>query len=427
MKVLKEALAVEKRDTAEVAQRVSEIVAAGRDGGDKALREFCLKFDSCDRASYLVTQDEVDAAYGQVPAGTLDDLRFSLGNIEDFARKQRETFRDLEHEVQPGVLLGHRVIPVDSCACYVPGGRYPLPSSALASIVPARVAGVTRIVACSPPQKGLDTIHPMTLVAMDLAGADEIYCMGGAQAVAALACGTETIRPVSLVVGPGNQYVTEAKRQLSGEVGIDFIAGPSEVLVIADHTADPTIIAADLLAQAEHDPLARSILVSLDTGVARRTMEELERFLAVLPTAEVAAKSWASNGQVIVVDTLEEAAQLANTVAPEHLEVQVESPDSLVPALVNYGSLFIGKHAAEVFGDYLSGTNHILPTMRAARFTGGLWVGMFLKVATHQRFSEEGVALLAPITSRLAAIDGLYAHKLAADVRLMAPPKSPDS
>ena len=326
--------------------------------------------------------------------------------------------REVKEVVSPGVILGHRIIPVQSCATYIPGGRYPLPSSALMSIIPAKVANVPRIVACSPPDSDVGSINPATLVAMDIAGADEIYCMGGAHAIGALAYGTETIKPVDMIVGPGNIWVTEAKRQVFGTVGIDFLAGPSEVLIIADETAEPDFIASDLLAQSEHDPNARGILISLSEDLAHRVISSLEKLLADLETEEVARKSWQDNGQVIVVDSVEDAVKLANKIAPEHLELCINNPEDVVDLLLNYGSLFIGNYAAEVFGDYVSGTNHILPTMQAARYTGGVWVGTFLKVVSFQMISKEGAKELIPAASSLAKTEGLYAHKLAADIRL---------
>lgn len=310
------------------------------------------------------------------------------------------------------------MIPVESVAGYVPGGRYPLPSSAIMSIVPAKVAGAKRLVACSPAIKGENRIHPATLAAMSIAGVDEVYCMGGAQAIAVLAYGTETIEPVEMIVGPGNQYVTEAKRQVYGAVGIDFLAGPSEVVVIADSSGNPKNIAADLLAQSEHDPQARGILLCTDEDVAKETERQVEEYLKVLPTAELARISWEDNGEIILFDSIEEAVEASNRIAPEHLELQCINAEEIIKMLHNYGSLFIGEEAAEVMGDYVVGTNHILPTMEVARYSGGVWVGTFLKVVTHQRLTKEGLKLMAPVASRLAEVEGLFAHKLAADVRI---------
>jgi len=401
-----------------VKERVSQILAKVRKEGDKGLGEYNKLFDNYERDDLLITEEEIKKAYCQINTTTLDDLKFAAKNIKEFAKCQKEVLHDIEKEILPGVYLGHRVIPVEACAGYIPGGRYPLPSSALMSIIPAKVAGVKRIAACSPKGKDQESIHPATLVAMDLSGAHEIYCMGGAQAVAAFAYGTEKIKPVNLIVGPGNQYVTEAKRQVSGQVGIDFLAGPSEVLVIADSSADPAVIAADLLAQSEHDPVARGILLCTDEKLAHAVQREVEGYLKELPTSGIAREAWAKNGEIVVFETLDEAADYANQVAPEHLEIHVGEPERIKSLLVNYGSLFVGEGAAEVFGDYTAGTNHILPTMRTASFTGGVWVGTFLKVVTHQRISGAGLKSIAPVASRLAELEGLYAHKLAADVRL---------
>lgn len=415
---LKESVKNHRQEEKSVPEKVSEILGKIRQRGDEALQEFNALFDSCYRTSCLVSQEEISNAYKKIRQPILEDLRFASRQITEFAKKQKEMLNDLEVEVLPGVFLGHRAIPIESCAAYVPGGRYPLPSSALMSIIPAKVAGVNRVVACSPPEKGQQLINPATLVAMSMAGADEVYCMGGAQAIGAFAYGTETIKPVDVIVGPGNQYVTEAKRQVSGEVGIDFLAGPSEVVVIADHSADPFIIATDLLAQSEHDPQARGILLCTDEGVGRATLVEIEKLLIKLPTAPVAREAWVNNGEVVIVNNIDEAVHYANELAPEHLEVHVENASKIKPLLKNYGSLFLGKEAAEVFGDYVAGTNHILPTMRTSRYTGGVWVGTFIKVVTYQRLTRQGVQQLAPVASRLAKLEGLYAHKLAADVRL---------
>ncbi|HHU61017.1 MAG TPA: histidinol dehydrogenase, partial [Natronincola sp.] len=340
-------------------------------------------------------------------------------NLKKFAIAQMESLQELkEIEVMPGVFAGHRVLPMDSCCCYVPGGEYPLFSSALMLITPAKVAGVKRIAACSPTMRGTTKINAATLVAMDLAGVDEIYAVGGAHAIAAFAYGTEQIKPVDVIVGPGNQYVTEAKRQCFGQVGIDFIAGPSEVLVIADDSANPEIIAADLLSQAEHDLLARSILITLSEELGQKVLKEVEKQLETLPTNEIANVSWENNGEIIVVDSLEEACKLSDEYAPEHLEIMVEDLDAAFEQLNNYGSLFIGEFAAEVFGDYLSGTNHALPTSRAARYTGGVWVGSFTKVCTHQRLTEEGLRSVSEPTILMAEAEGLYGHSNSAKVRI---------
>lgn len=416
MKIIKDAKKGKMQEV-DVRQKVFNILEDVRKNGDQALIEYNKKFDDY-TGNMRITADDIKRAYDSLDEQVIKDIRFAAERIRRFAEIQKDSMREVKEVVSPGVILGHRIIPVQSCATYIPGGRYPLPSSALMSIIPAKVANVPRIVACSPPDSDVGSINPATLVAMDIAGADEIYCMGGAHAIGALAYGTETIKPVDMIVGPGNIWVTEAKRQVFGTVGIDFLAGPSEVLIIADETAEPDFIASDLLAQSEHDPNARGILISLSEDLAHRVISSLEKLLADLETEEVARKSWQDNGQVIVVDSVEDAVKLTNKIAPEHLELCINNPEDVVDLLLNYGSLFIGNYAAEVFGDYVSGTNHILPTMQAARYTGGVWVGTFLKVVSFQMISKEGAKELIPAASSLAKTEGLYAHKLAADIRL---------
>jgi histidinol dehydrogenase len=406
-------------DTAKIfAEGVAGIVEDVRVNGDEALLRYNRKFDGCERAVLRVGRDEIDEAYRRTTSADVADIRRAAENIRKFSKAQKETVGELPaFTPSPGVTLGHRVIPVESCCCYVPGGRYPLYSTALMLAIPAKTAGVKRVAACSPALKGTRSIHPKTLVAMDIAGVDEIYAVGGAHAVAAFSYGTGQIAPVDIIVGPGNSYVTEAKRQCCGQVGIDFIAGPSEVLIIADHTADPRLIAADLLAQSEHDVFAQGIVITTSEDIGKAVISEVEKQLMTLETAETASRSWADYGEVVVVDTLGEAVSVSNQRAPEHLEIEVEDSEALIPGLYNYGSLFIGKNAAEVFGDYASGTNHTLPTLRAARYTGGLWVGTFLKICTHQKFTREAMSEIAPLVSRMARGEGLIAHARAAEIR----------
>jgi len=417
MKIVKDAKK-NMMEEVDIRQKVFDILEDVRKNGDKAVTEYCRKFDGY-TGNLKITADDIKKAYDSVDEKVIKDISFAADRIRKFAKIQKKSIVEVKEEVSPGVVLGHRIIPVQSCGAYIPGGRYPLPSSALMSIIPAKVAGVPRVVACSPPDKEIGNINPATLVAMDIAGADEIYCMGGAHAIAALAFGTETIKPVDMIVGPGNIWVTEAKRQVFGNVGIDFLAGPSEVLIIADDTANPDFVAADLLAQSEHDPNARGILISLSEKLASSVIASVEKLLPDLKTRNIAQESWKNNGQVIVADSVEEAVKLANEIAPEHLELNIENPEDIVPLLQNYGSLFIGNYAAEVFGDYVSGTNHILPTMKAARYTGGVWVGTFLKVASFQMINKQGAKSLIPAASSLAEKEGLFAHKLAADIRLI--------
>ncbi len=418
MEIIKSAITRANDDNPQLTANVADIIARVRREGDAALVDYNTRFDGNSRKDLQVTRQEIDEAYAQLSQQEIDDLKAAAANIRAFAQAQLGSMKALEDiSPTPGATLGHRVIPVQSCCCYVPGGSYPLYSTALMLVIPARVAGVGKVVACSPTMKGSGTIHPNILAALDIAGADEIYRVGGAHGIAAFAYGTEQIPAVDIIVGPGNQYVTEAKRQCYGQVGIDFVAGPSEVLVIADDTADPEILAADLLAQSEHDLLAKGILVTTSRKLAEQTIGAVEAQLATLETAGIARKSWEDYGEVILAEDLEEAIRIANGHAPEHLEVIVREEDGVIPRLVNYGSLFIGQATAEVFGDYVSGTNHTLPTLRAARYTGGVWVGTFLKVCTHQRMTTDAVKALAPLTSRMARGEGLIAHARAAEIR----------
>ena len=407
-------------DRSALQQAVSEIIKNVIDNGDEALKDYNRRFDMCERDSLRVSRDEIEEAYKQVSEAELEDIRKAAANIRTFAEAQKGTAGALEFSPSEGIVLGHRVIPVDSCCCYVPGGGYPLYSTALMLGIPAKVAGVKRVTACSPVIKGTTTIHPKTLVAMDVAGIDEIYAVGGAQAIAAFSYGTEEIKPVNLIVGPGNSFVTEAKRQCYGKVGIDFVAGPSEVLVIADGQADPEIIAADLLAQSEHDRVAKGIVVTTDEALGKSIGEAVERQLPTLNTEEIARTSWNDYGEILIADTLEEAVEYSNEYAPEHLEVIVEpdKQDEVVAALRNFGSLFIGQHTAEVFGDYASGPNHTLPTLGAARYTGGVWVGTFLKICTYQTMTKDAMLGIAPLVSNLARGEGLIGHARAAEIRI---------
>jgi len=401
-----------------LSERVTSIIDDVRARGDRALLEYSETFDGCRRPHLKVTPEEIQAAYAAVAPADIDDIRQAAEHILQFATAQRETLGELpSYQLFPGAILGHRIIPIEACCCYVPGGNYPLYSTALMLAIPAKVAGVKRVTACSPAMKGSNQINARTLVALDLAGVDEIYVVGGAQAIAAFAYGTEQIQPVDLIVGPGNSYVAEAKRQCYGQVGIDFVAGPSEVLVVADDTAPAAIIAADLLAQCEHDRIAQSILVTTSEALGTEVIAQVEHQLTTLDTAEIAELSWEDYGEVIVVDNVSEAVELANHRAPEHLELMIAQPDQIAEQLINYGSLFIGQYTAEVFGDYASGTNHTLPTLRAARYTGGVWVGTFLKTCTHQTFSKEAMLRLTPLVSRLARGESLIGHAHAAEFR----------
>lgn len=420
MKVIKKAKPRTNVDNQQLTDNVSAMIKNVRQNGDKALLEYNTRFDQNQRPQFRISRTEIEAAYKQVSEQELADMRTAAGHIKAFAEAQKASMHELQDfQTTPGVYLGHRIIPVDSCCCYVPGGSYPLYSTALMLTIPAKVAGVKRIAACSPSVKGNVNINAKTLVAMDIGGADEIYAVGGAHAIAAFSYGTGQIAPVSLIVGPGNQYVTEAKRQCYGKVGIDFIAGPSEVLVIAEAGAgaDPRIIAADLLAQAEHDPLAKGILVTTDEALGNAVITSVEEQLSVLPTADIASRSWADYGEVVLANSLSEAIDIANSYAPEHLEVIVNKPETAVLELTNYGSLFIGQYTAEVFGDYASGTNHTLPTLKAARYTGGVWAGTFLKICTHQSMTKQAMLEISGLVSNMAHGEGLIAHARAAEIR----------
>ena len=412
MKIIKEAKKKTYERDGKLSAAVSEIIENVKQNGDAALKEYAARFDHMEIDTVRVPREMVEAAYRQLDQKTIDTIRFSAGQIKFFAEKQLQCLKDLDIESRiPGLRIGHRMIPVERCGCYVPAGRHPLPSSALMGIVTAKVAGVKSVAACSPAYAGAGTIHPAVLVAMDIAGADEIYCMGGAQAIAAYAYGTETVKKTDLIVGPGNRFVTEAKRQVLGDVGIDSLAGPSEVLIIADETARPEFVAIDLLSQAEHDPDAKAVLVTTSEALAKEAEAKLYELLKDLPTRETAEVSWENNGAIYLAETMEEAVALSNEMAPEHLEVQTKDAEETAMKCLHYGSMFIGNYAPVAFGDFVSGPNHTLPTMRTARYSGGVWVGTFIKTAFHQIVTEEGCKALAPYTMHFADVEGLPAHR----------------
>ena len=406
-----------KAADAKVRETVESILAEVEARRDAAVRELSQRFDGWSPPSFKLDAGEIERAISQVGKRDLDDIKFAQAQVRNFAQKQKETMRDLEVETLPGVVLGHRHIPVNSIGCYVPGGRYPMVASAHMSIVTARVAGVNRIIACAPPFKGGP--HPAIVAAMHFGGADEIYVLGGVQAVAAMALGTETIGAVDMIVGPGNAYVAEAKRQLFGRVGIDLLAGPTETLIIADDSVDGEICATDLLGQAEHGPTSPAILITNSEKLARDTMREVERLLALLPTADAAGKAWADFGEVIVCESEEEMVREADRVASEHVQVMTRNPDYFLDTMKNYGSLFLGPRTNVAYGDKVIGTNHTLPTKKAARYTGGLWVGKFLKTCTYQKvLTDEASALVGEYCSRLCILEGFYAHAEQANVRV---------
>jgi sulfopropanediol 3-dehydrogenase len=406
-----------KAADAKVRETVEQILADVEARRDAAVRELSERFDKWSPASFKLTPQEIERAISQVSKRDLDDIKFAQAQVRNFAQSQRATLQDLEVETLPGVILGHRHIPVQSIGCYVPGGRYPMVASAHMSIVTARVAGVARIAACAPPHKGGP--HPAIVAAMHFAGADDIYVLGGVQAIAAMALGTETIAPVDMLVGPGNAYVAEAKRQLFGRVGIDLLAGPTETLIIADETVDGEICATDLLGQAEHGPTSPAILVTNSEKLARDTMAEVERLLSILPTADAAGKAWADFGEVIVCDDQSEMVREADRIASEHVQVMTRDPDYFLANMKNYGSLFLGPRTNVAYGDKVIGTNHTLPTKKAARYTGGLWVGKFLKTCTYQKvLTDAATTTIGEYCSRLCILEGFYAHAEQANVRV---------
>jgi sulfopropanediol 3-dehydrogenase len=408
-------------DVAEADARVREIVEdilAQIDArGDAAVRELSEKFDGYKPERFRLTEDDIRAAISKVPQTDIEDIEFAQKQIRNFAEKQKECLRDLEVETMPGVILGHRNIPVNSVGCYVPGGKYPMVASAHMSVLTASVAGVKRIVASAPPQDGEP--HPAIVAAMHMGGADEILVLGGVQAVGAMAIGTESIAGVDMLVGPGNMFVAEAKRQLFGRVGIDLFAGPTETLVIADESVDAELCAVDLLGQAEHGPTSPAALLTNSRKLAEATLAEIERQLAILPTAEIARESWAEYGSVILGDSLEEMLEEADRLAYEHVQVMTEDPDYFAKNMTNYGALFLGPRTNVSYGDKTIGTNHTLPTKRAARYTGGLWVGKFMKTCTYQKvLTDEASAMVGEYCSRLCALEGFAGHGEQANIRV---------
>jgi len=410
--------AKEVRD-ANATKAVADIICQVRKDGDRALKDLAKKFDHVDLTELRVTGDDIRKAYEQVDDKVVESFKKAAEQITFYAKAQFDCIKPLDVQSPvPGVELGHRLIPVDGAGLYVPGGRFPLPSTALMLTIPAKIAGVKRVAACSPANKQFGTIHPATLVAMDIAGADEIYTVGGAQAVAAMAYGTESIAKVDLIAGPGNRYVTEAKRQVMGTVGIDSLAGPSEVLIVADETANPEYIAIDLLAQSEHDAFARSVLVTTDESKVPKILKAMEELGAKLPTGEAAMQSFEDNGIIMIADSMDEMADIANDAAPEHLEVHTKDPVEYSKKLYQFGSLFIGEDAPVALGDYCSGTNHTLPTMKNAKFSNGVWVGTFLKTSFVQHITKEGLKNLSQTCMTMARTEGLAAHEMSVALRL---------
>jgi len=406
-----------KAADAKVRETVESILADIDARKDQAVKDLSKKFDNWAPADFKLSSIEIERAIGQVRKRDLEDIKFAQTQVRNFAQKQRESMNDLEVETLPGVVLGHRHIPVNSIGCYVPGGRYPMVASAHMSIVTAKVAGVKRIIACAPPFKGGP--HPAIVAAMHFGGADDIYVLGGVQAIAAMALGTESIAPVDMIVGPGNAYVAEAKRQLFGRVGIDLLAGPTETLIIADDSVDGEICATDLLGQAEHGPTSPAVMITNSEKLARETMKEVERLLLILPSADLAGQAWKDYGEVIVCDSYDEMVAEADRAASEHVQVMTNDPDYFLDNMKNYGSLFLGARTNVAYGDKVIGTNHTLPTKKNARFTGGLWVGKFMKTCTYQKvLTDEASAKIGEVCSRLCMLEGFVAHAEQANVRV---------
>ncbi len=405
------------RDQRKLRETVEGIIDDVRRRGDAAVREWSIKLDRWDRDGYRLGEDEIRACMETLSPLALDDLRFAQAQVRNFAERQKACLLDLEVETLPGVILGHRNIPIDSVGCYVPGGRYPLLASAHMSVLTAKVAGCRRVITCAPPFEGRPA--PAIVAAQRLAGADEIYALGGVQAIAAMALGTSSIAPVDMLVGPGNAYVAEAKRQLFGQVGIDLFAGPTETLVIADDSVDGEMCATDLLGQAEHGPNSPVIMLTTSASLANDTLGEIERLLGILPTGEVARQAWEDYGELILCEDEEELLSEADRIASEHVQVMTRDPDLFLSRLRNYGSLFLGPRTTVAYGDKVIGTNHTLPTQGAARYTGGLWVGKFLKTCTYQRIDNDAAsASIGEVCSRLCMMEGFAGHAEQANIRV---------
>ncbi len=411
MKFIKEGMAEEivKESDEKTKQIVANTLKDIEEQGDKAVRDLSIKFDKWDPEQFKLSQAQIKEIVDSIPEEVKHDIAFAQDNIKKFAEAQRDSMKDIHVEVMPGVFLGHKNIPVESVGCYIPGGRYPMIASAHMSILTAKVAGVERVIACTPPING--EIPKTTVYAMHKAGADEIYILGGIQAMGSMAIGTETIQSVDMIVGPGNAFVAETKRQVFGRVGIDLLAGPTETLVIADETSEPEMIATDILGQGEHGPTSPGAIISTSEEIAKEAMKEIERQLETLPTADVARESWNNYGQVIVVEDDEEAVKEANKLAFEHVEILTKDPSYYLEYMKNYGALFLGPETNVAYGDKVIGTNHTLPTKQAAKYTGGLWVGKFLKTVTYQHIDDpEQSAMIGEYAARLCQLENFAGH-----------------
>ena len=404
-------------DKSSIEETVRSILSDIRERGDAALEHYSGHFDNWSPANFRLSEDEIDAAISKLNQSEIEDIKFAQNQIRHFAQKQLETMNELEVETLPGVFLGHKHIPIENVGCYVPGGRYPMVASAHMSVLTAKVAGAKRVIACAPPYNG--GAHPATIAAMHFAGADEIYLIGGVQAIGAMGIGTEKIEPVNMIVGPGNSYVAEAKKQMFGEIGIDLIAGPTETLVIADDTSDGEICATDLLGQAEHGPTSPAILITDSEKLAKDTLSEIDRLLDILPTANITKGSWENFGEIILCEDQEDMLIEANKLAYEHVQVMTKDPSYFLKNLKNFGSLFLGQETNVAYGDKVIGTNHTLPTKEASKYTGGLWVGKFLKTCTYQRVENKDTsAQIGEVCSRLCMLEGFAGHAEQANIRV---------
>ena len=404
-------------DKSSIEETVRSILSDIRERGDAALEHYSGHFDNWSPESFQLSEDEIDAAISKLNKSEIEDIKFAQNQIRHFAQKQLETMNELEVETLPGVFLGHKHIPIENVGCYVPGGRYPMVASAHMSVLTAKVAGAKRVIACAPPYNG--GAHPATIAAMHFAGADEIYLIGGVQAIGAMGIGTEKIEPVNMIVGPGNSYVAEAKKQMFGEIGIDLIAGPTETLVIADDTSDGEICATDLLGQAEHGPTSPAILITDSEKLAKDTLSEIDRLLDILPTANITKGSWENFGEIILCEDQQDMLIEANKLAYEHVQVMTKDPSYFLKNLKNFGSLFLGQETNVAYGDKVIGTNHTLPTKEASKYTGGLWVGKFLKTCTYQRVENKDTsAQIGEVCSRLCMLEGFAGHAEQANIRV---------
>ena len=413
---IKQAPPPKPQDKTRLEASVRAMLADIAENRDTAVKRYARDLDKWDSADFRVSMDQIRKVERSLPGSFKEDLDYSIRQVTGFAKKQLETLQDFETEIEPGIVLGQKMIPVQRVGCYVPGGKFPLVASAIMSVGTAKTAGVAHVTACAPPRDA-EGMYPYTLYALHAAGADEIYNLGGVQAMASMVHGCIGMSPVDMITGAGNPYVAESKRQLFGEVGIDLLAGPTEILIIADDSADPALVATDLLGQAEHGPDSPAWLVTTSRKLGEAVLKELERQLAVLPTRNTAEPAWRDHGEIVVVESDDEAIAVSDAYAPEHLEVMSARNEYFLQNLRNYGSLFLGEESTVAYGDKGVGTNHTLPTSRAARYTGGLWVGKFIKTVTYQRLTPQASRRIAPIMSRICGVEGMLAHQITADVR----------